>query len=93
MSAGPADKYNAALADMLRAQKQAKRVTFEELSVASGIKLRTLKRLINGEAELSFDQIVALAVSLGMDVPKLIHDSIESAEKIASQSPPHSLTN
>ena len=92
MSTGPADKYNAALADMLRARKQAKRITFEDLSSASGIKLRTLKRLINGEAELSFDQIVALAVSLGMDVPELIHDSIVSAEKIASQSPPQSLT-
>jgi len=93
MSDGPKDIYNAALAEILRARKNEKRLTFDELSEASGIKLRTLKRLINGEAELSFDQMVALGISLDLDVPAIIHDAIVAAEKTSSQSPPQSFTS
>ena len=92
-TSGPGDIYNAALAEILRAQKSKKRMTFDALSEASGITLRTLKRLINGPSELSVDQVVALAVSLDLDVPTIIHDAIVVAENTSSQSPPQSFTS
>ena len=68
----PETGLNAAAAAELRDLREEKGMTVRGLSAASGVPLRTLVRLLQGERSITFDPLCALADALGVSVSTII---------------------
>ena len=79
-----ADPYNAAIAEVFRMRKVEKRLTFEALEVLTGINLRTLKRLINGQRAIMLGNFIKLCEALDEDPADVIRRSADRVENTSS---------
>ena len=67
-----ADAYNTAIVKILDARKNELRKTFVELETASGINLRTIKRLLKDERPMRMGQFIALVTALELDPSEVV---------------------
>lgn len=65
-------------------RKLEKRLTFEALEVLTGINLRTLKRLINGQRAIMLGNFIVLCEALDEDPPDVIRRSVSLVENTSS---------
>ena len=69
------DRYNAAIAATLRAEKAELRATFPSLEAATGIKLRKLKALLNDEVSIRMGDFIRLTTALDLDPAVVITEA------------------
>lgn len=67
---------NRALAAEIRAERAAVGLTVKELAVRSGVPYGTLNRLLPGERDISYTQLVRLATALGLDPSELSNRAV-----------------
>jgi transcriptional regulator with XRE-family HTH domain len=63
---------NEAVAAAIRAEMAAQRITWRELSAASGIPERTLARILKPEREIKIDAVFAIAEVLGVSAAYIL---------------------
>ena len=80
------DPYDTAIAAVLRARKAElkPRVTFKSLEASTGIKVRRLKYLINGEHPIHMGDFVRLTTALDLDPAAVIQAATDRVENTAA---------
>ena len=80
------DTYNSAIAAVLRARKAElrPRLTFEALEATTGIKLRQLKYLFNGERAIHMADFCAITSALGLDPGWVIQSAADRVENTSA---------
>ena len=68
----PADRYTAALAAELRAQRGVTGKTFPVISEATGITVQTLQRIFKGQRDLRASHLILIADALGVSVSDIV---------------------
>jgi transcriptional regulator with XRE-family HTH domain len=71
----PRKGLNGAVADELRAELSARRMTHEQLADQSGIPLATLRRYLRGTRHINVDTLSTLATALGTTPAALVRDA------------------
>lgn len=66
MDTNDSETLSTAVTAVLRAERAASRITFDELAERSGMDRRTAMRMLNEQRVMRFDQFVALCGGLGM---------------------------
>lgn len=67
-----ADEYATAIAEQLRAERSARRLTFKELAERSGINEQSVLRYLNGKRDIPIPALYALAEGLEVTVHEVI---------------------
>ena len=71
------DPYNDALAALLRGRKAELNLTYQELADATGVNLRTIKRLFDGQRSIMFGNFIKFCAALGLDPGETV-DAVEA---------------
>lgn len=71
----PKDAYDTAVAAVLDEHREELRFTYTALAKESGINLRTLHRLLDGERPISLPNFIAIVRTLGLDPSQVIAEA------------------
>lgn len=73
----PLERYKAAIADTLRAEKAARKIEHSQIEELTGIKERTLWRIFAGQRDLTTPEAFLIADALGLTYHEFI-DRVEA---------------
>jgi transcriptional regulator with XRE-family HTH domain len=86
---------NRALAAEIRAERAAVGLTVKELAVRSGVPYGTLNRILPGERDINYTQIVQISAALGLDPAELSNRAMRrlgGLEAVVSEVQGHNVT-
>lgn len=69
---GPATGFNSYVAAELRAERSAKKMTYDQLAARSGVNRRTMSRLLQAQRGIDTAHLASLCEALDVDVASLI---------------------
>ena len=71
------DPYNDALAALLRGRKAELGLTYQDIEDATGVNLRTIKRLFDGQRSIMFGIFIKFCAALNLDPGETV-DEVEA---------------
>lgn len=79
----PEQELNAAVAHALKLRRVDVDMTFAELADASGVTVRTLKRLLHGQSEIGMSEFARISRAMGREPDEILAAIRQQAENIS----------